>query len=155
MWKGPVANDICFLKVERPKFRVVMLLESTTWGQINERSDKKRKIVLESPYLLLLEKKYFFLTVIGLQMGTWKYGRKWTKSIYLGIDLSCTNWNLKSPWCLWFFGPCRIFLFNLCCLTPFLWLASLFNFSLHRRCPEWRRTETCITYYWFTIFTSI
>ena len=31
LWKGPMANDICFLIGERSKFRVVILPECTTW----------------------------------------------------------------------------------------------------------------------------
>ena len=30
LWKGPMANDICFLIDERPKFKVVILPESAT-----------------------------------------------------------------------------------------------------------------------------
>ncbi len=29
LWKGPMANDICFLIAERPEFRVVILPECT------------------------------------------------------------------------------------------------------------------------------
>ena len=29
LWKGPMANDICFLIGERPKFRVIILPECT------------------------------------------------------------------------------------------------------------------------------
>jgi hypothetical protein len=95
LWKSPMANETSFLIAECPQFRVVILLECTirkktnlsiskyvvfgvftiidrihigipllTRGQI-----KKRKLILDSPYLLLL-KKNSILKLIGLHMDT-------------------------------------------------------------------------------------
>ena len=36
LWKGPMANDICFLKGERPKFRVIILPECTICRKNNK-----------------------------------------------------------------------------------------------------------------------